>query len=205
MNGQEIIQKFELYTDDSTELSSAEELALANSKLRVIYQEQPWEFLRKNATGSIASDGTITLPTDFDHPMVNYTDDPTSDLPDQAVVLVGAGKTPYRFIPMGSRKSYIGNEAVCWVNLVSGKIEFPSGAGGQTYDFDYKYKPTDITTSTSPVLPSDFHEMVVSLMLIDDDIIQKVEKARANITENNSKYLKFLSNLKSWNSKFWFR
>ena len=43
LTGQQIIERFELYTDDTTDLSSDEEITLANDKLRLVYMEQPWE------------------------------------------------------------------------------------------------------------------------------------------------------------------
>lgn len=51
LTGEQIIERFELYTDDTTELSTDEELEVANDKLRLIYMEQPWEFLRRNEWG----------------------------------------------------------------------------------------------------------------------------------------------------------
>ena len=60
----ELITKFELYVDDGTELSSQEELDLANKIYYSICNYRPWEWLKKTVTGTISS-GTITLPTDF--------------------------------------------------------------------------------------------------------------------------------------------
>ena len=67
LTGQQIIDRFELYTDDTTDLSSDEELILANDKLRLIYMEQPWEFLRRKKAGTIESDG-ISVGTTNDSP-----------------------------------------------------------------------------------------------------------------------------------------
>lgn len=199
MTGQDIINKFEMHTDDTTELSSQEELELANAKLRFIYDLQAWEFLRKNKTGTVAAAG-IVVPTDFLHCMVNYSEDMTSNLPDTAVVYLGGN--PYKLIPMGMRNSSpITN--VCWYNPSNRTIEFKENMAGQSYEFDYKYLPDDITVSTEPVLPTS-HYIVVYAMLIDDDVIQKTDKARSNIVENTNAYGQQLSNLKSYNSKLFF-
>lgn len=214
MTGTEIIQKFELYTDDTTELSTAEELALANDKAKIIYQEMPWEFLRKAFSGVTNADGTITAPADFVHFMHNYSEDPTQSLPDQAVVYIN-GYTPYFVVPMGARNNYnsqngiFGDRNICWFNPSTQKIEFPvSPGGGVQAGFDYQRLPADFVAGTSPAAPmgmdSQFGMAIVHLMCIDDDIIQKSEKARSNVSENNGLYQKILTNLKHNNAKFFF-
>lgn len=213
MIGTEITQKFELYTDDTTELSTEEEIALANDKAKLIYMEMPWEFLRKAFSGSTNVDGTVSAPADFVHFMHNYSEDPTQVLPDQSVVYLN--KTPYFVVPMGARNNFnqnngvYGNQNICWYNPSTGKIEFPVTPGsGVLAEFDYQYQPADFTDVTSPVAPrgldTQFGMAIVHLMCIDDDVIQKSEKARSNITENNAMYQKILSNLKHHNAKFFF-
>lgn len=213
MIGTELVQKFGLYTDDTTELSTEESLALANDKAKFIYQEMQWEFLRKAFSGSTNVDGTITAPADFVHFMHNYSEDPTSNLPDQSVVYLNG--TPYFVIPMGARNSYnqnngvFGNQNVCWFNPSTQKIEFQTNPGsGLTVSFDYQRLPDDITDATSPAAPmgmdSQLGMAIVHLMCIDDDVIQKSEKARSNMTENNAMYQKILTNLKHNNAKFFF-
>ena len=94
MTGTEIIKKFELWTDDQTELSTDEELFLANQKAKEIYNEVTWEFLRKTATGSF-SGGEINLATvapDFKYAMANYSDDPSYGTPTTPVVYVGGAR-----------------------------------------------------------------------------------------------------------------
>jgi hypothetical protein len=199
MTGQDIINKFEVQTDDSTELSSQEELDLANKVLRFIYDFQAWEFLRKKATGTVAAAG-IVVPADFLHCMVNYSEDMTSALPDTAVVYLGG--SPYKVIPMGARNSSPLTN-VCWYNPSNRTIEFKTSMAGQAYEFDYKYLPVDITVSTEPILPTS-HYIVVYGMLIDDDVIQKTDKGRSNIVENTNAFNQQLSNLKSYNSKLFF-
>ncbi len=112
LTGEQIIERFELYTDDTTELSTDEELEVANDKLRLIYMEQPWEFLRRNKSGTVESDGKISTPTDFDEFMENYADD--SDIPNMKVVYIGNG-APYIVIPMG--QSNADSTAMsCWLD-----------------------------------------------------------------------------------------
>ncbi len=202
MTGTEIIKKFELWTDDQTELSTDEELFLANQKAKEIYNEVTWEFLRKTATGSF-SGGEIDLATvapDFKYAMANYSDDNSYDTPTTPVVYVGGA--PYQIIPMGSRRMMQGRN-VCWVDVVANKIKFDNTGAGGTFEFDYQYQPADFTGATSPAFPANVENgmVVVYAMLIDDDIIQKTEKGRTNIKENAAQYSRLLSNLKSYNAK----
>lgn len=201
MIGSDIVKKFELWTDDQTDLSTDEEMFLANAKAKDIYNETAWEFLRKNVTGSF-SGGQIDLATvapDFKFLMANYSEDASYGTPDTVVVYVGGA--PYKVIPMGMAQQSQGKQ-VCYVDLVNKKIKFTSATLGGTFAFDYQYQPTDFTASTEPAMPADHRMVIVYAMLIDDDIIQKTEKARSNFKENSSQYARLLSNLKSYNAKF---
>lgn len=202
LTGQQIIERFELYTDDTTDLSSDEEIILANDKLRLIYMEQPWEFLRRKKAGSIESDGKISLPADFDEFMENYNDDPTVNEPLLKVVYIGSQKTPYFLIPMGQRNANT-YANVCWIDPADNKINFAQSPGaGAVYEFDYKTSPDDITVNTSPKLPAEYHPMIIFSMLIDDEIIQKSEKARSMQDTNVVQYARYMKNLKLRDARF---
>ena len=200
LTGQQIIDRFELYTDDTTDLSSDEELILANDKLRLIYMEQPWEFLRRKKSGVVESDGKITPPSDFDELMENYSEDPTVGEPITKVVYVC--RSPYLVVPMGQRNAnHYSN--VCWIDPTDGKINFAQNPGvGAAYEFDYKTSPDDITVSTSPKIPAEYHPMVVFSMLIDEEIIKKSEKARSSMQDNAVQYQRYLKNLKLRDARF---
>lgn len=200
LTGQQIIDRFELYTDDTTDLSSDEELILANDKLRLIYMEQPWEFLRRKKSGVVESDGKITPPADFDELMENYSEDPTIGEPITKVVYVG--RSPYLVVPMGQRNAN-NYSNVCWIDPTDGKINFAQNPGaGAAYEYDYKTSPDDIAVGTSPKLPPEYHPMVVFSMLIDEEIIKKSEKARSSIQDNAVQYQRYLKNLKLRDARF---
>lgn len=203
MTGADIIKYFELWTDDQTELSTDEELFLANQKAKEIYNSNVWEFLRKSATGSFAG-GEINLATvapDFKHLMQNYSEDTSYPTPTETVVFVGGA--PYRVIPMAMRTQMQGQN-VCYVDLVANKIKFTQTTIGGNFEFDYQYQPAAFTAVTSPAFPPNAETgmIVVYAMLIDDDIIQKTEKGRTNIKENAAQYNRLMSDLKSYNAKF---
>lgn len=200
LTGQQIIERFELYTDDTTDLSSDEELILANDKLRLIYMEQPWEFLRRKKSGNVESDGKITLASDFDEFLENFTDDPTEGEATMKVVYVS--RSPYLVVPMGQRNANSFSN-VCWIDPSDGKINFAQNPGvGAAYEYDYKTSPDDITVSTSPKLPPEYHPMVVFSMLIDEEIIKKSEKARSSIQDNAVQYQRYMKNLKLRDARF---
>ena len=196
----QIIDRFELYTDDTTDLSSDEELILANDKLRLIYMEQPWEFLRRKKSGSVESDGKITPPADFDELMENFSEDPSIGEPITKVVYVG--RSPYLVVPMGQRNAN-NYSNVCWIDPTDGKINFSQNPGtGAAYEYDYKTSPDDIAVNTSPKLPAEYHPMIVFAMLIDEEIIKKSEKARSSMQENAVQYQRYLKNLKLRDARF---
>ena len=199
LTGEQIIERFDLYPDDTTELSTDEELEVANDKLRLIYMEQSWEFLRRNKSGTIESDGKISTPIDFDEFMENYAED--SDIPNMKVVYIGNG-APYVVIPMGQRNARQYTNS-CWLDPADNKINFSQSPGsGTPYQFDYKTSPDDVTADTSPALPPEYHPMVVFLMLIDEEIIKKSEKARSNMQDNAVQYQTYLKNLKLRDARF---
>jgi hypothetical protein len=202
LTGQQIIERFELYTDDTTDLSSDEELILANDKLRLVYMEQPWEFLRRKKAGVIESDGKITLSSDFDEFLENFSDDAAYGEPVMKVVYIGSQKAPYLVVPMGQRNANSFSN-VCWIDPSDGKINFAQSPGvGASYEYDYKTSPDDITVSTSPKIPAEYHPMIVFSMLIDEDIIKKSEKARSNMQDNAVQYQRYLKNLKLRDARF---
>ncbi len=202
LTGQHLIDRFELYTDDTTELSSDEELSLANDKLRLVYMEQPWEFLRRQKQGVVGAGGNISVPNDFDELLENYNDDPIAQEPLQKVVFVGSDRNPHLVVPMGQRYAHTRTN-ICWFDPFDRSINFSENlSAGTPYLFDYKTSPDDLTLTTSPALPSEYHPMIVFSMLIDDEIIQKSEKARSNQEVNAMQYARYLKNLKLRDARF---
>ena len=202
LTGQQIIDRFELYTDDTTELSSDEELILANDKIRLIYMEQNWEFLRRKKTGTIESDGKISVGADFDELMENYSEDPTISEPLLKVIFIGSSKNPYFVVPMGQRSAN-NYSNVCWFDPTDKKINFAQSPGtGASYEYDYKISPDDIVVGTSPLLPAEYQPMIIFSMLIDEEIIKKSEKARSNMQDNAVQYQRYLKNLKLRDARF---
>lgn len=201
ITGQDAITKFELYKDDTTELSSDEELDLANKILTEIYNDRPWEWLRKGFTGPTTEVGAISLPTDFRNLMPNASDDDTNPIMNKIVVYVGAMQAPYTVIPMAARVKYQGLGAYCYLDIAARKLRFvDSLASGTTVTFDYQYKPADIGLNDNIPLPDGFELMVVHGMAIDDDIIQIFERARSYAPENSAKFQMYMTKLARYNN-----
>lgn len=194
MQPDEIIKQFEVYVDDLTELSSTEEYALLSKVLRVIYNNRPWEFLRK--AGSVVTTTTTSAPapSDFTSFMNNYLENEYNNIPEKAVVYVGT--TPYQVIPMGARtqKNY---GSYAYYDKVNKTINLTNAVSiGTTLTFDYKYRPVDITSNSGIIaLPEEFHRYIPQVMAIDDDIIQKSEQARSQINQNRAMYKQLIVDL----------
>lgn len=196
--GQNLVDKHKKLSGFTTDLSDDEILALLVEKYRIVLQDSLWEFLRKNATGTIAS-SEITPPADFEGRfMRNWSEDWTLNEPSDIVVLVGTN--PYLITPMGQRNATHTNN-FCWYDIVAGKIKFPSTANvnGQTYSFDYCYKPADFTLTTSPVMSDGSEEMLAYASVIEETPIQKSDGARDHRDQNLAIYSRYLNDLRRRN------
>src|SRR5437870_3060285 len=112
MTTQEIIDDiFHVYTDDTTELSSAEELALADRISKKIARSRPWEILKTEKTGTLSTTVPyVVLPDNFAHITENNqsTDNSIPVLNNAAarVVFVGSSYRPYQVINFSDRRQY---------------------------------------------------------------------------------------------------
>lgn len=204
MNGEQIIAKFELYVDDSTELSSDEELDLANDIYHAICDDRPWEWLKKEWSGTTNGTTQIDLPDDFKYFIEtgNYTDNSTETEDGTGAKYVFVNGSKYLLINWSDRRQYENRNDVCWVDILNNKLVFAQAPdSGLSISADYIHKPDDLTTSTSPIFPSSFHKIISHGMAIDDMIIQLFEKARSYADENQAMYDKYMRKLALYNSQ----
>lgn len=196
----DIIKQFEVYVDDLTELSTQEEYILLSKVIQEICNDRSWEFLRK--VGSVTTDtiNSAPLPIDFSAIMNNYYESEEAPQPDRAVAYVGG--TPHFFIPAGSARQRQGN--FCYIDMATKTIKFTNNVGvGLTVEIDYKKRPDQITTNASViVIPEEVRYYLAPMMAIDDDVIQKSEKARSNIQMNMASKAKLLRDLSHINARF---
>lgn len=208
MTGSTIITQFELQVNDITELSSAEELTILNRVYRKVCDEKSWEWLKKSVTGTMSSDATgyyITPPADFAYISENaqYTDISKGNIigvSSPRVIFVGTSYEPYILINFDARRQYRNVVGYAYYDVVNNKIRFTGTPVSTTYEFDYIYTPDDLTTATSPVFPTRFHEIIIFGMAVEDAILQLSDKAKSYAPENQIKYNSYLANLALWNA-----
>jgi len=208
MTSQEIIDTFELQVDDLTELSTTEELALLNRVYKRICSSRFWEFLKTEATGSILSDATgsyITRPADFMYFSQNgmYTDNTMGgDMNyNPRYIFVGSNYDPVQIVNFSDRRMYRNSTNHAYMDAKNGIIRFTGTPSASTYEFDYIARPDDLELATSPVFPSQFHDMLSYGMAVENDILQLSEKARSYMGENNAKFDEDLINMVYWNAQ----
>lgn len=193
MTGQELLNKFHLYTGDQSDLSSDDELDLLNKVYDDVMQRRPWEFLKKSASGSISSDATssyITVPADFRYFIENNqkTDNSSTTYNNASpkVIFVGSNYTPYQIVNFSDRRQYLNQTGFAYLSLTDGKIRFTATPVDSTYEFDYIKQWDALTTGTSPVFPTDFHDMLYQMMAVDSVIITLFDRARSYAVENQN-------------------
>ena len=195
-----IIAKFNLYVDDGSELSSPEELALANKIYRQVLDEKDWEFLKTEYSGTTSvSVPYIALPADFKNIVVNYDDE---DGEPSQVVFVGPNHDVYKVIPFSQRRNYRDVSGFCYIDKKQNRLYFteqPKGA--YDVEFDYVYNPDDLTLTTSPVWDSIHHDIIHHAMVIDFYSIEQTEKTRSYYQENLIAYAKVLQRMSNVNMK----
>lgn len=206
MTAQNIINEiFQVYVDDTSELSAIEELALLNRIYKRLCRQRSWVILKTSATGTISQSGTIyyiTLPTDFGFLAGNnQTDD--NDSP--KVIFVGSNYVPYKVINFSDRRQHRDSDGYAYVDLANNRIVFTGNptANGTTYEFDYIKIPADLAVGDSPVFPSDFHPVIGWGMAVDSYIIQLFDKARSYAAENQIKYNDGFKDMCLWDSQFY--
>lgn len=203
MTGSELITRFELQVDDSTELSSSESLSILNRVYHKVLTDRPWEFLKKAHTGTtVSGQDYIALPSDFQYLSVNsnYTNTSGNEarLP---VVFVGPNYDEYKVVSWSDRRQYRDEDNVCYIDIVNSRLYFAkTPTSAKSVEFDYIYMPDDLTTATSPVFPARFHEILVYGMAVDDSVIQQSDKAKSYAGENNQKFMGIMDDMAYWNA-----
>lgn len=199
----EIISNFELYVDDTTELSSVEELALANKSYYFVCDERPWEFLKTEWASTTTGANYVSLPSDFSYFFENnsYTENNESveDNKSPKVILVNGQK--YNLINWSDRRQYANRNGYCYVDVANSRLYFTVvPASGLSISADYIKIPAALTLVTSPIFPERFQHAIYHRMAIDDMIIQIFDKARSYADANQKAYDSYIASMALWNS-----
>lgn len=205
MIASEIISRFETQVDDMTELSSVDELILLNKIYKKILAGRPYEFLKKAFSGTQSTAVPyVALPSDFCYLSYNnnYTED--NQIAKQPVVFVQSGSAwqPYKIISYSDRRQYRDKTGYAYIDIVNSRLVFTSQpTSAAAIEFDYIYDPANLTASDAPIIPERFQWSIVYGMAVDDDIIQKSDKAKSYAAENQGKYNSEISDLNFWNAR----
>lgn len=203
-----VITSFEQYVDDSTELSSTQELALLQKIFNNVWADRPWEFAKASASGNIALTAPhITKPTDFHSFLENnlYTDNTVSidNNASPKVIFIGTSYTPYQIINWSDRRQYRNQTGYAYLDLPNSGITLTATPlAVDTYEFDYKKLAPTLTTSTdlTTYFPAQFHDILYHGMAVDDEICLRWPKAQSYAPDNKAKYDGYLADMAMWNA-----
>lgn len=191
MDGQEIIDLFEVYVDDS--LAAATELILANQAYDRLNVKRFWNYLYSvDATQTIsANTDSYSLPSDFLYPIgVKLLD---SD---------GNYSQPYLPIPFKDRRRAQNSGRRYFIDLKNSQMTFtatPDGnLVGQTIEQDYAYQPAALTVATSPVFNRAFHPLIAMEMARFFWYNEQDEKDRSWDRELKREYDVMFSEMEKW-------
>lgn len=200
MTAEQLIQKFEQYVDDTTEMSSQEELDLVNKIYRKILSSRTWRFLYKAGTGTI-SGTTMPLPSDFSY-FPNTTTPNALEYGNSKFVFVGPTYQPYKLINIEDRLQYNNTNGFAYIDIANNNLVFTKAPNNTDVYFTYIYKPDDLTINDSPVFNSDYHSSIFHGMCVDDMICQIFDKARSYAAENQAKMNDIVFDLEVYDNQF---
>lgn len=203
MTKAEIITKFHLYMDDTSELSSEEEEELFDKIYSKVMTDRPWEISKNEATGTLSiSVPYVALPERFAYVVENANYTENNSYASGPVVFVGTGRTPYKIVSWSDRGQYLNRDGYAYIDIRNSRLVFtkqPTSAA--SYSFDYVEFPETLLTTESPVFPSDYHHVIFHGMCVDDFIIQQSDKAKSYAVENQAKYQGYIDDMAIWNAR----
>lgn len=191
MTTTEIIDRFYLQVDDSSELSDTEVLALANEVYGEIQDDRPWEWLKATKTGTTSiSVPYVALPADFKSLVPNFEG--------RSVVFIGTDYQEYVVVPFSSRRQYRDQDGYCYLDMVNSRLYFtkqPTTAN--SYEYDYIMVAPDLDTSTSdPIFRAGQHQIISYGIAAKFNPIELTDKAQSYQRENTIAYNEQLSGMR---------
>lgn len=199
----EIITKFELYLDDSTELSTDESSDLFDKIYRQINSDRPWEGTKTEGTGTASTSVPyISLPANFLYLTANNNFTDSSEQAGRPVVFVGTTYEPYEVISWSDRRQYRDQTGYAYIDFANSRLYFTKQpASANAVEFDYHAQQTALTTNDEPWFPEEFHDLIYHLMCVDDYIIQQSDKAKSYKSENEKMAKDYMERMVYWNSQ----
>lgn len=190
MIGTDIIARFNLQVDDSSELSSTEELALANEIYTDIANDRQWEWLKTTATGTTSiSVPYVALPADFKELSQNKEN--------RSVIFVGTDYSEYEVVPFSSRRDYRDQDGFCYIDVPNQRLYFTlQPTSTKAIEYDYIKRPAALTTATAPLVTTDqFGKLIAYGMAAKFNPIEQTDKSSSYRQENQIEYTRILSDI----------
>lgn len=196
----DIIKDFELFLDDTTELSTAEEIRLAEKHSQRIANLLPWEILKKSyASGGVVSSTTDALPTRFAYVTQNDNYSENGEYGTGPVIYIGSDYSPWQVVSWSDRRNYRDRKGYAFVDIANSNMVF-SEAPNDTVEYDYIEYPATLTATTDTIwIPDRFTPILYHSMCADDFVIQQSEKARSYRDEHLNNYKMYENDMRSWN------
>lgn len=203
MTKTEIIAKFNLYIDDTSELSSTEESALFDKVYNKVSIERPWEGTKVEASGTLsASVPYVSLPSNFAYMVSNRNWSRSGEYGEGPAVFVGPTYAPYKVVSWSDRRQYRDADGYAYVDFANLRLYMtlqPSSA--LAYEFDYHSFPTALAGGDSPWFPDQFHDVIYHGMCADSFVIQQSDKAKSYQKENEKMYKEYMDMMAYWNAQ----
>lgn len=189
----DIIARYNLQVDDASELSTDEELALANEVYFDVCNDRPWEWLKSTFTDVTSTTlPYINLPANFKELAHNRDN--------RSVIFIGADMNEYKVVPFSSRRDYYNQDGFCYIDIPNQRLYFmKQPTEVKSIEFDYIKYPISLTLSTEPLFTSTYHPIIAYGMAAKFTNIEQQSKGKNNSSyqkENQIEYNNFMSNLR---------
>lgn len=205
MTKADIINKFHLYMDDTTELSTQEESDLFDKIYNKVMAQRPWEITKTEATGVIAivnGQYEMDLPDDFAFLTANHNSTGNDTYAENPVIFVGTSYDPYTVVNWSDRRQYRTKTGFAYIDIANMKLVFTgTPTAGAVVEFDYHAVPAALTSAESPVFPARFHDIIYHGMCTDEFVIEQSDKAKSYRAENQKLYDGTMDDMAYWNAK----
>lgn len=203
MTAQELIAQFETEVDDMTELATVDELFVLNRVYKQICGDKPYEFTKKTYSGIQSTTlPTVSLPSDFGYLVENHNYTENDQYAHRPVVFVGPAYQPYYVVSFSDRRQYLNKTGFAYIDIRNNTLVFTGQpTSGNTVEFDYCAVPDDLTLTDEPIFPERYQHAIYFGMAVDNEIIQRSDKARNYMQENADKKQGFIDDMNYWNSK----
>ena len=183
-----IIARFNVQVDDASELSSDEELALAQETYDEVCSDRPWEWLKSEYSGTTSTSVPyIALPADFRELSPNKNQ--------ESIIFVGSDYREYKVVPFSSRREYRDMSGFCYIDIPNQRLYFtkqPTTA--EAVEYDYIKIPDALTTATAPVVTTNqFGNLIAYGMARRFPSIEQAEKGMSYSSENMMEYERILT------------